>query len=63
MEVKSKGIELLLTLEEAVALTKLLGNMSRSVMCEYGNVDVEEANLLQVMYGTLSASVPNDQAA
>lgn len=63
MEVKSKGIELLLTLEEAVALTKLLGNMSRSVMCEYGNVDVEEANLLQVMYGTLSAFVPNDQAA
>jgi hypothetical protein len=63
MEVKSKGIELLLTLEEAVALTKLLDSMSRMSMMEQGNVDLEEANLLQVMYGTLSAFVPNEQAA
>lgn len=63
MEVKSKGIELLLTLEEAVALTKLLGSLSRSVMCEYGDLDTQEANMLQAMYGTLSAFVPSDQAA
>jgi len=64
MKVESKGIVVTLTLEEAVALSKLLGNMSpRSVMMEYGSVDEEEAALLQIMYGTLSAFVPNEQAA
>ena len=62
MELKSNGFVMKLSFDEVIALATLLGNMSKKNMMDYGDVTEEEATLLQVMYGTLSAFVPVEEA-
>jgi hypothetical protein len=62
VKIKSSNIQIELNIEEAIALAKLLGNISRLNMMELGGLDEEEAQMLQIMYGTLSAFVPTEEA-
>lgn len=57
MEIKSKGFELLVSSEEAIALATLLANMSPKEMKSYG-VTEKESDLLFEMYTVLSNFVP-----
>ncbi len=61
-QVESKGIVITLSLEEAIALCALLGNMSRNKMKQVANVDDEQSQLLGELYGVLSAFLPDESA-
>ena len=61
-QVESKGIIITLSNEEAVALSVLLGNLSRNQMTQIGKVTEAQSVLLGEIYVLLANSVPNVSA-
>ena len=61
-QVESKGIVITLSNEEAVALSVLLGNLSRNQMKDIGRVTESQSVLLGEIYVLLANSVPSGSA-
>jgi hypothetical protein len=58
MNISSNGIKIELTIEEAIALSTMLGNMSQGKYISEGKVDSTQAELLSQLYYVLSDFVP-----
>lgn len=61
-QVESKGIVITLSNDEAIALTVLLGNLSRNQMESLGKVTEAQSKIISDIYFELSSSVPSGSA-
>lgn len=61
-KVESQGVVITLTTKEAIALSKLIGNMSQGKMIEVANITSQQADLISAIYYALSDEVQNKDA-
>lgn len=61
-KVESQGVVITLTTKEAIALSKLIGNMSQRKMIEVANLTSQQADLISEIYYVLSDEVQNKDA-
>ena len=61
-KVESQGVVITLTTKEAIALSKLIGNMSQGKMIEVANLTSQQADLISEIYYVLSDEVQNKDA-